>query len=56
MTKKHFVAIATALRLSFSATELSESEKNTVLGIFTGELMRHNPRFDAERFRKAVVA
>jgi hypothetical protein len=63
MTKKDFIVIAGVIRTIFGALDANEDthegdmpltseQKQIIVGAFTGELMKENPRFDADRFTK----
>jgi len=60
MTKKHYAIIAEALRISkprrSQTDDIGDAQRRTwdrTIENVAAELRRTNPRFDAERFRRA---
>lgn len=51
MTKKDFIVITKILRNI--REEMSVNGYQTIVGAFIAELMKVNPRFDADKFQKS---
>ena len=58
VTKAHFELIARILRvLGTEGTRSFDSvdDRHAIAGLFADEFVRHNPRFDYERFMRAAL-
>ena len=54
MTKKHFEAIATAIKSEQTAVHVREEVRRAIASNIADQMLSFNPNFDRDRFMKAA--
>ena len=54
MTRKHFKAIATAIKSEQTAVRVREEVRRAIASNISDQMLSFNPNFDRDRFMKAA--